>query len=83
MPRKHVCIYCQCTEARACQIPRDELDVVAQEALLERFGVDRVDQLPRFIPCWWVSTSPPVCSAPACVKKYQRARRNPSQAAKR
>jgi hypothetical protein len=35
------------------------------------------------VGCSWISTKPPVCSAPACVAKLKVARDNPRQAAKR
>lgn len=77
------CMYCGCTENRACAIPRDEIDIVSQDALLERFQVESVDELPKLIGCWWISTSPPVCSANVCVMRYQAARTSPRMKAKR
>lgn len=63
------CIHCGCSDDRACRIRTAELppaarEVVAREQLLvPSLGASGT------VPCWWVSLNPPVCSAPACVKK--------------
>lgn len=61
------CSYCGCTEQRACLVPlTQQPDSV--RLLIE--GQHWPNDPPAESGCAWISTDPPVCSAPACAKKW-------------
>lgn len=71
------CIYCGCTDDRACMIPSDRAPIDRNWlAAWWEFDPSKYDlPLPREIPCWWMSLNPPVCSAPSCQERHYVARR--------
>lgn len=58
------CIFCGCTQERACRIPAAEAGLPAMlSGMIAQDGT---------IGCSWIQLEPtPVCSAPACREKYQ------------
>lgn len=55
------CVYCGCSDSRACVI---DIDHVPRDMaiLLEPHEKERGS-----VACWWVQERPPVCSAPRCM----------------
>lgn len=67
------CVYCGCTQHSACAVQVDQLSDDARNAL-ELYSLERGAQLGETAPCWWISLTPPVCSAPACAAALEEAR---------
>lgn len=66
-----VCVHCGCTDDRACrirvgEIPVDEMSILESVYGFELAGAQAEDTT----ACWWISLTPPVCSAPACRAKH-------------
>ena len=68
------CIYCGCTEERACATPHTAFTAEELIYLMAQFDVDEPEDLPDPVPCSWISEDPAVCSAPACKAKFRAAR---------
>lgn len=69
------CIYCGCTDDRACTYEPDDEEREARSGLFLA-GVpldDFDDDQPANVTCFWISDDPPVCSAPACRAKFEAA----------
>jgi hypothetical protein len=66
------CIHCGCTEARACIMLFVEQPLQLQHVIEEaRLEAGRRPPLPNAeMGCAWISTEPPVCSNPSCVRKH-------------
>jgi hypothetical protein len=60
------CVFCGCTDERACVTPVEELPPAVLAFYVTRYGFAE-DTLPATLPCTWISTDPPICSAPACI----------------
>lgn len=71
--KERACVYCGCTEDRACIVPVADLSPRDQRTAAT-FGALSVAGT---IACWWISKDPPVCSAPACRAKYEQRRHAP------
>jgi hypothetical protein len=74
---RRACIYCGCTDDRACVVPLQTVDSPEIRAAHDRFlascGV--LGLVPQAtIACWWISIDPPVCSAPSCARRHAAAK---------
>jgi hypothetical protein len=63
------CVYCGCTEEKACRVEVETQSARAQLFLAAAAAHMRAP-MPRMMSCSWFETDPPVCSAPACVAKH-------------
>lgn len=70
------CLYCGCTEDRACAVPIATITDPRIREAHERYArmvAEHGIVTPATIGCWWVQLDPPVCSAPACVARLEAA----------
>lgn len=73
MSSERRCIYCGCTDSRACLIDIDDAQ-----------SIDTADSaFSDQVACSWLSLDPPVCSAPTCRAKHAMAVRAQSKGGKR
>ncbi len=75
--RPVACIYCGCTDDRACLIPLADFDSpTIREAYAQLVAECESLRAPvrATTACWWISKDPPVCSAPACSRRFAAAR---------
>lgn len=70
LPRDVACRYCGCKQESACAIDVEQLSDDARNAV-ELYYLSNNAELPGVVPCWWVSITPPVCSAPSCVASFR------------
>jgi hypothetical protein len=67
MPKKRACVFCGCTEDRACVLDVAKLSSRERGILRDTCG----DFTGDLVGCRWISLDPPVCSAPACAKRLE------------
>lgn len=67
------CIFCGCTEPRACKVRLSEQPAPIQDQL-RAAALAAGLSLPTFVGCSWISLTPPVCSAPRCQRMLARRR---------
>jgi hypothetical protein len=61
------CVFCGCTERRACLVRLEDQPPSIRQ-LIEASAWPSAP--PAESGCAWIQHDPPVCSAPACVKKW-------------
>lgn len=63
------CVYCGCTVDNACLVLVDEQPPAVRDRIRRYYRSAR-REVPAQTGCSWISTEPPICSAPACVEAF-------------